>query len=118
MTIIWGGIDFEGPYPVRDWTPPEKPAIYLIMTEPDPKNKPHMYESIYFGESANLDEKEFWRSHEKYECFLKKAESESNLYIGFHALPESTEKHRREIMFKLIERYVPACNNSETKART
>jgi len=98
-----------GPFPVREWTPPAKSAIFMIMTMPDQKNKPHMYQCLYFGESENLKEKEFWKHHNKYGCFIEKAKSESNLYIGFHNVSESTE-NRKQLVLKLINKISPICN--------
>jgi len=112
--IIWGNINFEGPFSALNFIPPEKPAIFVIMTEPDPKNKPHMYKSIYFGESENLNEKEFWKFHDKYECFIEDAKSESNLYIGFYDVSKFKEEHRKHIILKLIEKYNPICNKKIT----
>jgi hypothetical protein len=109
MAIIWGGISFEGPFPVLKWTPPVKPAIYVIMTMPDPERKPHMYQCLFFAESANLKEKEFWEHHEKYMCFIDEAKSTSNLYLGYHTVSGSLE-HRKQLVLKLINRYNPICN--------
>lgn len=111
MTIKWGEISFEGPYPATSWIPPRKAAVYAIMIKPDPKNKPQTYRILYFGESGNLSERGFWKSHHKYECFIKEAGSESNLYIGFHAMPGSTEDQRREIEKKLNDQYNSNCKD-------
>ena len=110
MTITWGDVEFEGPYPATNWTPPYRAAVYAIMTKPDPTNKPTTYRIIYFGESSNLSNRGFWRSHHKNECFVEQAGSESNLYIGIHRMPTSTEDQRRETEQRLINQYNPICN--------
>jgi len=110
MTITWGKIQFDGPYPISKWDPPCKAAIYAIMIRPDPENKPNEYRIIYFGESGNLSERGFYRSHDKYGCWISQAGSDANLHIAIHPMPNSTEKDRREVEKKLILQYKPKCN--------
>lgn len=110
MTITWGDITFDGPYSVTDWEPPYRAAVYAIMMKPDPTNKPTTYRILYFGESSNLSERGFWRSHHKYQCFIDNAGSESNIYIGIYRMPNSTEEERRAVEQKLIAQYNPVCN--------
>ena len=111
VSIEWGDVSFEGPYPIIDWEPPYSDAVYAMMIKPDPKNKPDTYRILYFGESSNLSERGFYRSHHKYDCWLQHAGSESNLYIGIHRMPNSTVEERRKVESKLIEQYHPACND-------
>jgi hypothetical protein len=110
VTITWGDITFEGPYSITSWEPPYRAAVYAIMMKPDPEKKPRTYRIIYFGESSNLSERGFYRAHHKYECFIKEAGSEANLYIGIYLMPDSTEEERREVEQRLINQYKPACN--------
>lgn len=110
MGIKWGDINFEGPYPITDWEPPYRAALYAIMMKPDSENKPSTYRILYFGESGNLSERGFYRSHHKYDCWLQYAGSESNIYIGIHRMPNSTPEERGQVESKLVEQYNPKCN--------
>lgn len=109
MTINYGGITFDGPYRVTEWEPPYRAALYAIIM-PDETCKPKPFQVLYFGESGNLSDRGFWRSHHKYQCFIRHAGSESNLFIGIHKMPGSTESQRREVEQRLIKQYKPICN--------
>ena len=111
MTITWGGIKFDGPTKATEWDPPQKAAIYSIMRKPDEKTKPNTYRIMYFGESGNLEERGFWKSHHKYECFKVKVGAVSNIYIGIHAMPGSTQDERKAVEDKLLEEYNPECQD-------
>jgi len=110
MTITWGEVRFDGPYPITEWDPPFKAAIYAIMMKPDPRNKPDTYRILYFGESSNLSERGFYRSHHKYQCWIQHAGSDANLYIGIYPMPNSTQEDRQKVENKLVSQYNPECN--------
>ena len=111
MSITWGSTKFEGPFPINSWEPPYRAAVYSIMFKPDPSNKPSTFRIIYFGESGNLSNRGFYKSHHKYKCWIQEAGSETNLYIGLYLMPGSNEEERRKIEISLIDQYNPACNN-------
>ncbi len=111
MSITWGNVSFDGPYSITNWDPPYRAAVYAIMMKPDPSNKPGTYRILYFGESGNLSERGFYKSHQKYDCWIDKAGSESNLYIGIHLMPDSTPEERRDVESALINQYKPDCND-------
>lgn len=107
MTILWGTIKFEGPNSVLQWDPPRKAAVYVVMA---PGTKPDHYKAIYFGESENLSERGFYKSHQAYPCWIKQAGAETNLYIGVYPMPNSTMEQRRVVEQMLIKEYNPVCN--------
>ena len=111
MSIKWGNVDFNGPYSIALWDPPYRAALYAIMIKPDQYNKPETYQIIYFGESSNLSERGFYSSHHKYNCWVEQAGSLSNLYIGIHAMPNSTKDERTKLETALIAKFKPACND-------
>jgi hypothetical protein len=111
MSITWGDVKFEGPYRLTEWDPPRRAAVYAIMMQPDPKNKPRTYRILYFGECSNLSERGFDKSHDKYDCWLDNAGPDSNLYAGIHRMPNSTAGERQEVESALIDRYSAACND-------
>lgn len=110
MSIRLGNIDFDGPYPITEWIPPYQAAVYAIMMKPDPENKPKEYRVIYFGGGSNLSEIKFYREKNKYNCWIREADSEDNLYIGIYKMPNSTADERIEIESNLINQYNPVCN--------
>ena len=111
MSIKWGNINFEGPYPITSWNPPYRAALYAIMIKPNLQNQPSTYRIIYFGESGNLADRGFYRSHHKFQCWLNQAGSEYNIYIGIYRMPNSTSEQRRTIESSLINQYNPVCND-------
>ncbi len=110
MTITFGKttkIEFDGPNSITQWNPPFRAAIYVIMV---PGSKEGFYKPIYFGESGNLSERGFYKSHHAYSCWIKQAGSESNLFIGVHQMPNSTQEDRERVEQKLISDHNPVCN--------
>ena len=110
MSISLNDINFDGPYPITYLDPHYRAAVYTIMCKDDPANKPNEYTLIYVGESGDLSERGFYRSHQKYECWIKYAGSVQNLYIGIHLMPDSTPADRRQIESDLITHLSPDCN--------
>ncbi|MEN4017887.1 MAG: hypothetical protein PQ975_03865 [Methanobacterium sp.] len=104
---------FDGPHPIKEWNPLSFPAIYAIMTRPDPENNPEGYQIIYLCESNELSEKESYLSHPKYECWFKEAGFRSNIFIGAHVMPNSTSEEREKLKNALIRVHKPLCNDSK-----
>lgn len=111
MSITLGETEFEGPFPMEDWNPPRNAAVYAIMMKPDSISKPNTYRPIYFGESGNLADRGFLRSHEEFGCWINAAGSTANLYIGIRQMPGSTASRRRNLESKLVAQYGPTCND-------
>ena len=110
MSLEWGGILFDGPYPIKRWEPLSNSGIYAIMKKPDSYNKPHTYHILYFGESENLSKLKAYKSCSKYECWVKEANSKYNIYIGAHLMPNSTSEKRQKLLDALIKTFNPICN--------
>jgi hypothetical protein len=112
MGIDIGGAEFEGPFQMEVWNPPRKAAVYAIMTkQDDPTDKPASYLPIYIGQSENLDERGFIRSHHKFGCWMREAGSTVNIFIAVYPMPNSTEADRQRIESQLISKYKPVCND-------
>ncbi len=111
MTINLGGAEFEGPFPMEDWNPPRKAAVYAIMTRQDPTGRQASYLPIYIWQSENLDERGFLRSHHKFGCWIREAGSTGNLFIAVQPMPQSTEADRQRIENQLVFKSKPVCNN-------
>ena len=110
MSIRWLDCVFEGPFPIRYWDPPNSPALYCIMTKPDPQKNPKSFRILYFGKTKDLRDKNFWRSHKKMDCWKNFAGSDDNLFIGIYSMPNSTAASRLEAIERLVDKYKPVCN--------
>ena len=111
VTITWDGVEFDGPFAADAWEPPTRAGVYAIMMKPDAVAKPNTYQVLYFGESENLSDRGFWRSHHKFGCWMQKAGSTRTLFIGVHAMPNSTLADRAAVERRLIQVYRPDCND-------
>lgn len=111
MPIHIGGREFEGPFQMEAWNPPRKAAVYAIMTRQDPTARPTSYLPVYIGQSENLYDRGFLRSHHKFGCWMREAGSTGNLFIAVHPMPNSTEGDRQRIESQLISKYRPVCND-------
>jgi hypothetical protein len=100
----------EGPFPLSDWQPPSRAAVYgIVMKRANGKNR-----IIYIGQSGNLSDRGFYRNHHAYPCWLHESGDLSNLYIAYHLMPDSSEEERTEIESDLIEKRDPVCNRPRT----
>jgi hypothetical protein len=96
------GISFSNPFPMDEWDPPKKPALYLILRKDDGT-------IIYVGESGNLDDREFWKGHHKYNCWVRVAGAEKNLAIAFYPMADSTSVQRKQTESNLVRKLQPLC---------
>jgi len=111
MSLELGQRDFEGPYPLTIWDPPNKPAVYAILKKPDPVKKPKSYKLLYIDQSKSLSERGFYKTHPKYETWEKEAITRSNLYIAFYVMPVSLGPERDAVVKILVDQYKPVCNS-------
>jgi hypothetical protein len=98
------GISFSKPFPVDEWDPPKKAALFLILRKDDGT-------IIYVGESGNLDDREFWKGHHKYNCWVRVAGAEKNLAIAFYPMMDSTPVQRKQVESKLVRKLQPLCGD-------
>ncbi len=96
------GISFGKPFPIDEWDPPRKGGLYLILRKDDGR-------IIYVGESGNLEDREFWKGHHKYNCWVRVAGAEKNLAIAFYPMVDSTPVQRKEIESNLVRKLQPLC---------
>jgi hypothetical protein len=96
------GISFSNPFPMDEWDPPKKAALYLILRKDDGT-------IIYVGESGNLDDREFWKGHHKYNCWVRVAGAEKNLAIAFYPMADSTSVQRKQTESNLVRKLQPLC---------
>lgn len=96
------GISFSKPFPIDEWDPPKKAALYLILRKDDGR-------IIYVGESGNLEDRGFWKGHHKYNCWVRVAGAEKNLAIAFYPMVDSTPVQRKEMESNLVRKLQPLC---------
>ena len=107
--IYFANYQFSEPEVISEWRTEEKAGIYVILVQ-DPKVKSRSYKAIYFGESENLSESSFIKSHQSFECWIREAESADNLFIATSAMSDSPSELRQGIVTFLVKYYHPACN--------
>jgi hypothetical protein len=107
--IYFANYQFGEPEAFLNWTTSEKEGIFAILIKnPTSKSKP--YKAIYFGESENLSEHGFFRSYHRYDCWIREAGNETDLYISVFPTPGSTPNLRQGIKTFLVKYYHPVCN--------
>ena len=107
--IYFANYQFGEPKAFLNWTSSEKEGIFAILIKnPESKSKP--YKAIYFGESENLSEQGFFRSYHRYDCWIREAGNETDLYISVFPTPGSTPNLRQGIKTFLVKYYHPVCN--------
>jgi hypothetical protein len=109
MGIYFGNYKFSDPIPVLTWPAPYRAGVYGILAS-DLQASSQQFRVIYFGESGNMSERGFLRSHQKHNCWIKEAGSPNNLYICVFPMPNSTHKQRQIVESTLISLYNPICN--------
>jgi hypothetical protein len=109
MEITFNDYDFTEPIEINHWTPPHAAGLYAILI-PDGTGSPRPFKVIYFGELEDLAESEFFRSHQRYRCWMQWAKSEDDLYIAVYLMPSSSAGERLHAESTLISAYQPACN--------
>jgi hypothetical protein len=108
LSIDIGGYNFSTPVKFADWLPPYRAGVYAILMYNAKVNK---YYVIYIGQSSNLSDRGFFKSHHSYYCWIRQAgNDESKLHISVLELPNSTEDDRGKIEIQLINKFNPTCN--------
>jgi hypothetical protein len=109
MTIEWGGLPFTAPAIFNGNVASKDSGVYVIMTKPDPQNKPQTYDVLYFGETENFS-KRLDTSHEKILCW--KRYQINGLYYSLYIMSGSPQDQRQSIKSLLIKMHNSSCNNS------
>jgi hypothetical protein len=104
------GYPFEGPRVLAGWTPPASPAVYVILTRPDPDTKPQQFAVIDVGHAEDLSAEGFPFRHKRSASWTKRAGDRFNLHIATYEVPGGLPRHREQIAHELIAIYRPSCN--------
>ena len=101
--------EFLGPIPISEWGPPMEKLVYLILSRTKDK-----FDIIYVGDCQKTDDKSFFTSHKKFQCWLKQSGSEQSLYLAIFPMFESGDGKRNNVIQKIISQYKPHCNSDDT----
>lgn len=104
------GYSFEGPRLLGGWTPPNRPAVFVIMYKPDPDTKPDRYAVIYVGHADDLAEAGLPFKHPKSNSWIERAGSKWKLHIATYEVVGWSRSHREMIANELTAIYDPHCN--------
>jgi hypothetical protein len=107
------GYPFEGPRLLGGWTPPPRPAVYVIMYKPDPETKPDRYAVIYVGHGDDLSAERFPFRHPRASCWTRRAGDKWKVHIAYYEVPGDTRAHREQIARELTAVYRPGCNEQQ-----
>ena len=110
MCIYLGGFDFDGPYRLDRWTPPNEDGVYVVMRHTELADGSSSFIPIYFGETDDLAAHGFPAGHPRYACWVKEAGSQANLSIGVHYMPGAMKFARQMVETTLLGQYHPVCN--------
>jgi hypothetical protein len=110
MAITFNDHDFSDPIEINHWIPPRVAGLFAILI-PDTTASPQHLRAIYFGESGDLSDREFFKTHQKYRCWLQWASSEDNLFIATYLMPSSSAEERFAAKSVLISSFQPPCNS-------
>ncbi len=110
MNMIFDKYEFSEPSRIAKWVPPESAGLYVIL-KPDLSSSPLPLKPIYFGQSEDLSERGFIKSHHKYKDWIKKVGEEEHIFIAIHQMLGSSEEERKTIEAELIAKYQPVCND-------
>ena len=100
--------EFLGPIPISQWGPPMEKLVYLILS----RNK-DKFAILYAGDCQKTDDKSFFTSHKKFQCWLEQSGSKQSLYLAILPLFESSNKKRMNVIQKILSQYKPHCNSDD-----
>jgi hypothetical protein len=107
------GYPFEGPRVLGGWTPPTGPAVYAILCQTDPEDKPGRHAVIYVGHSEDLSTEGFPFNHPRAACWIRRAGSRWKLHVCTYEVPGGLPSHREQIAQELAAIYHPSCNEQQ-----
>ena len=107
------GYPFEGPRLLAGFQAPARPAVYVILYQPEPDTRPGRYAVIYVGEGEDLSAERFPFRHPAAPCWVRRAGSRWKVHIATYEVPGGSERHRQQICRELTAIYRPQCNDQQ-----
>jgi len=103
------GYPFEGPRVLGGWTPPARPAVYVVLYRADPEGRPHDFAVIDVDHAEDLREARLPFGHVRARCWERRAGDRWGLHIATYEVPGGTAAHREQIVKELVAVYRPGC---------
>ena len=100
--------EFLGPVPIAEWGPPMEKLVFLILS----RNK-DKFDIVYVGDCQKTDDKSFFTSHKRFNCWIKQSGSEQSLYLAILPMFESDDEKRVNVIRKILSQYKPHCNSDD-----
>lgn len=114
MSLILAGFDFDGPYPLDQWTPPQQAGVYAILTHDDTPDHDPTYTPRFFGRTEDLAAHDPRQGRARMTRCTAEAGTDGSLYIGVHYMPGATKFNRQMVVEALLATYHPAGNYAWT----
>ena len=112
MSIVLGGRDFAGPYPIDQWIASHESGIYVVLRcRYAPDGTPD-YAPLYFGRTPDLAADDLPTGHPRFARWVNDAGGREHLYVGVLYLPGATTMNRELVKEALLSQYQPADNYS------
>jgi hypothetical protein len=104
------GYLFEGPRLLGGWTPPSRPAVYVIMYRLEPSSR---YAVIYADHADDLAAAGFPFRHPRSACWTARAGGKWKAHVAWFEVPGGGRLHREQIANELVSVYSPHCNTQK-----
>lgn len=110
MSIILGGYDFDGPYPIDRWVAPHEEGVYAVLRKTGSADGAAAYAPIYVGETDDFAAHGLPVCHPRFACWTKETGGTANAYIGAIYTPGDGRFLRRLVWEGLLGEFHPICN--------
>lgn len=104
--------EFLGPVQLSQWGPPMGEVIYLIL-----RRTKDTFEIIYADQAEKTEDAEFFTKNQKFQCWLQNAGNQDNLYLAIYQAHNLEPNMRKKILDKIIQRYLPLCNEPDQNSK-
>ena len=105
MSISFDGREFSEPVKLNEWKAPYRPGVYAVLIHPD-DDKNNCFKPIYFGETENISDTQYFLDLSEFNGWLQKAKSLDNLFISSYLMHKSTSDKRIILKSRLSEQFL------------
>lgn len=115
MSISWGRhqrFRFDAAGNIENCVAPRGyPAVFAVTYRRDPSARPKAHTVLYFGESADVSTDVVKQCKSVRELWLNKGGNDSELFVFYHGMPNSSQWERAAVHDRLIAEYDPLMNS-------
>lgn len=105
MTLKLADREFDGPFPLAQWSGGPVPGVYSLLVRDGQGYRP-----VFVGETANFLERAFPPARRGTAGWLALADYHQSLYIAVHPLAGAID--RKALERQMIRAYQPECNEA------